>query len=132
MDIRADIYGLGGTLYYLLTGQAPFPEGTPTEKILKHARTPAPVVELLRPDVPAEVGALVRKLLAKAPAERFQTPAELAAALEPFGLETASATPRSSVKRVIPAAGTPRPVKTASRFRMPRIFRRWWDEIRKK
>ncbi len=132
VDIRADIYGLGGTLYYLLTGQPPFPDGTPTEKIRKHAREPAPGVEVLRPDVPAEVAALVRKLLAKAPADRFQTPAEMAAALEPFSLETAAVARLSSTHRGLPAAGRPRPVSAASRFRMPSMMRRWWDKIRKK
>ena len=103
VDIRADLYGLGCTLYFLLTGQVPFPEGTPTEKILKHALDPVPGVELLRRDVPLELAALLRKMVAKKPEERFQTPAELAAALEPFSLETASATRRSGLHRNLPA-----------------------------
>ena len=85
-DIRSDLYSLGCTLYYLLTGQVPFPGGTSLEKLIRH-NTEEPVpVEHLRPEVPATVAALVRRLMAKKPEDRFQTPAELAAALEPFSV----------------------------------------------
>jgi Leucine-rich repeat (LRR) protein/tRNA A-37 threonylcarbamoyl transferase component Bud32 len=80
-DIRADLYSLGCTLYFLLTGQVPFPGGSLTEKLIKHQlQEPAPV-EQVRPDVPREVAAVVRKLMAKNREDRFQTPAEVAAAL---------------------------------------------------
>jgi WD40 repeat protein/tRNA A-37 threonylcarbamoyl transferase component Bud32 len=89
VDIRADLYSLGGTLYYLLTGRVPFPGGTLTEKLLKHQfDEPAPV-ERLRPDVPPEVAGVVRRLMAKRPEERYQTPAELAMALAAVGSRTA-------------------------------------------
>lgn len=81
VDIRADLYSLGCTLYYLLTAQVPFPGGSLGQKLMRHQlREPAPV-ESLRPEVPVEVAAIVRTLLAKQPAERFQTPIELANAL---------------------------------------------------
>jgi serine/threonine-protein kinase len=83
-DIRADLYSLGCTRYFLLTGKAPFPGGTLAEKLLKHqAEEPRPV-EQLRPGVPAAVGVVVRRLMAKRPEQRYQTPAELAGALEPL------------------------------------------------
>lgn len=82
VDIRADLYSLGCTFYFLLTGQAPFPTGTLTAKLLAHQMDEAKPVELLRPGVPAEVSAVVRKLMAKKPADRYQTPGALAAALE--------------------------------------------------
>ncbi|MGE3806244.1 MAG: WD40 repeat domain-containing serine/threonine protein kinase, partial [Gemmataceae bacterium] len=84
-DIRADIYSLGCTLYFLLTGSVPFPGGvTLTEKLLKHQLDePAPVEEL-RSDVPVEIRQILYKMLAKSPDDRFQTPAELAAQIEPF------------------------------------------------
>jgi serine/threonine-protein kinase len=88
VDIRSDLYSLGCTFFYLLTGQPPFPDGTPTEKLLKHALDPPPAVRSLRNEVPQEVSAIVKKLLKKAPDERYQTPAELALALEPHSLET--------------------------------------------
>jgi eukaryotic-like serine/threonine-protein kinase len=77
-DTRADLYALGGTLYYLLRGHPPFPGGTRQSKLLRHLREePAP----LGAGVPAGLAAVARKLLQKEPARRFQTPAELADAL---------------------------------------------------
>jgi WD40 repeat protein len=81
VDIRADLYSLGCTFYYLLTGLAPFGGATATNKLFKHAMEEPLAVERLRPDVPAPVAAVVRRLMAKRPEDRFQTPAELAAVL---------------------------------------------------
>ncbi|MBL8798250.1 MAG: serine/threonine protein kinase [Planctomycetia bacterium] len=80
-DIRSDIYSLGCTLFFLLTGQPPFQGGSMTEKLLKHHWDAPPTVQAYRPDAPAIIAALLRKQMAKRPEERFQTPAELAAAL---------------------------------------------------
>jgi serine/threonine-protein kinase len=84
VDIRADLYSLGCTFYYLLTGQVPFPGGTSLEKLIRQGTEPHPPVAGLRPEVPAGVAAVVDRLLEKRPEDRYQTPAELAAALEPF------------------------------------------------
>jgi serine/threonine protein kinase len=89
VDIRSDLYSLGCTFYYLLTGRLPFPGGTTLEKLVRHGTEEPTPVESLRPEVPAAVAAIVRRLMAKQPAERFQTPAELAAALAPFAVNTA-------------------------------------------
>lgn len=84
VDIRADIYSLGGTFYFCLTGQAPFGEGTVAQKLIWHqTRQPRPIGEF-RQDVPAHIVALVERMLQKDPAKRFQVPAEVAAALEPW------------------------------------------------
>ena len=84
VDIRADIYSLGGTLYFLLTGRPPFLAKTQYELFQAHiSRIPDPL-NLVRPDVPQQLAALVAKMLAKDPAERFQTPGEVAQALKPF------------------------------------------------
>jgi serine/threonine protein kinase len=81
VDIRADLYSLGCTFYYILLGWPPFPGGTSIEKLVRHqTETPKPV-EQIRPEVPSSVGAVIRKLLAKRPDERYQSPGELAAAL---------------------------------------------------
>jgi serine/threonine-protein kinase len=89
VDVRADLYSLGCTLYFLLTGQVPFPGGTLGEKLLKHQLHQPVPVEQLRPDVPPGVAAVVRRLMAKKPEDRFQTPAEL---VEALGRDGGSAT----------------------------------------
>jgi serine/threonine protein kinase len=86
-DIRADLYSLGCTLYHLLAGDPPFgDEAYPTtaRKREAHLQEPAPDIRARRPDVPAGLAAVLRRLLAKRPGERYATPAEVAAALEPF------------------------------------------------
>jgi WD40 repeat protein/serine/threonine protein kinase len=83
-DIRSDLYSLGCTFYFLLTGRPPFAGSSMTEVLLKHQmEQPAPLVHL-RPDVPAEVATIVARLMAKSPDGRYQTPAEVAADLEPW------------------------------------------------
>jgi hypothetical protein len=81
VDIRADLYSLGCTFYYLLTGRVPFPGGTVIQKLDKHRWADPEPVEYLRPEVSPEVRAVLRKLMAKRPDERYQTPAEVARAL---------------------------------------------------
>jgi WD40 repeat protein len=81
-DIRADLYSLGCTLYFLLTGQVPFPGGTAIEKLVKHRLEQARPVAELRPEIPPAICAIVQKLMAKRPEDRFQNPLELHAALK--------------------------------------------------
>jgi serine/threonine-protein kinase len=83
-DIRSDLYSLGCTFYFVLTGQVPFPGGTGMTKVLKHLMEEPRPVEALRPEVPPAVAAIIRRLLLKDRAERFQTPAELARQLAPW------------------------------------------------
>jgi serine/threonine protein kinase len=83
-DIRADIYSLGCTLYYLLAGHAPFKGKSLYEILQAHQSLDAQPLNLERPEVPTEVAAIVGKMMAKDPAQRFQQPKEVAQALGPF------------------------------------------------
>jgi serine/threonine protein kinase len=81
VDIRADLYSLGCTFYYLLAGRVPFPGGSVQAKLLRHQKEEPMPLEQLRPEVPSGVAALVRKMMSKQPQDRHQTPAEVATAL---------------------------------------------------
>jgi Protein kinase domain/Putative zinc-finger len=80
-DIRADIYSLGCTLFYLLTGRPPFRGESAIDVVSKQVTDAPPRVTELRPDVPAELADLVDQMLAKDPAARPQTPRDVAKAL---------------------------------------------------
>jgi serine/threonine protein kinase/WD40 repeat protein len=104
-DIRSDLYSLGCTMYYMLTGQVPFVGGTVMEKMYKHQFDEALPVEQLRREIPSELGDIVRKLMAKRPDDRYQTPDELVRDLEAL----AAGTPPSSSSgvRLKPAMAVP-------------------------
>jgi serine/threonine-protein kinase len=84
VDGRSDLYSLGCTFYVLLTGEVPFPGGTTMEKLVRQSTEAPRPIQSLRPDIPNEVAAIVHKLLEKKPEDRFQSGAELAAALAQF------------------------------------------------
>ncbi|PYO99991.1 MAG: hypothetical protein DMD61_05640 [Gemmatimonadetes bacterium] len=78
VDARSDLYSLGATFFYALTGRAPF-EGTTLPAILaKQVTEPAPLVQVVRPEVPAKLAAMIDRCLEKLPAKRFQTGDDLA------------------------------------------------------
>lgn len=82
VDTRSDLYSLGATAYHLLAGRPPYSGPTAMSVVLAHIRAPLPPLEPLRPDVPPAVRAIVERLLAKSPEERFATPADLLRAVE--------------------------------------------------
>src|SRR5439155_7983529 len=86
VDIRADLYSLGCTLFKLLTGAAPYLEAghSKRRKMKAHAERPVPNMSAQRPEVPPLLAVLVQRLLAKNPAERPAEPADLAVSLTPF------------------------------------------------
>jgi serine/threonine protein kinase len=84
-DGRADIYSLGCSLYHLLTGNPPFPEGSALEKLRRHAREEPYPLCAQRTDVPDALAAVVSRMMAKKPEDRYQSAAEVAAALDEWG-----------------------------------------------
>src|SRR6516225_2698381 len=84
VDIRADIYSLGATFYFCLTGRTPFAEGTIAQKLIWHQTRQPKAIRGLRTEVPDEVVAIVDKMMAKEAGQRYQTPKEVMEALEPF------------------------------------------------
>src|SRR5688500_19575313 len=66
-DVRSDLYSLGCTLYFMLAGQPPFPDGTALQKLLRHNADEPPDVRLFRPELPPRVTALLSRMLAKRP-----------------------------------------------------------------
>jgi hypothetical protein len=83
-DAPTDIYGLGCTLYQLISGAVPFPGSSYSEKADAHAKkTPIPLEERC-PEVPVGLAFVVSKMMAKHPADRFQTAGEVAEALAPY------------------------------------------------
>ena len=159
-DIRADLYALGCTLYYLIASRIPFPRGGVTERLVQHATADAEPMEAIRrqrflddagrssqrPEtewpVPAEVEALVRRLMAKHPDDRFETPAAAAeaigAVLARIDDEALSRTPAPDVTQptplpmplapiwqaIVEASGPQRIVRVEKRKR-PLLRTRW-------
>lgn len=105
VDIRSDLYSLGCTLYYLLAGRPPFAGGkTPQEKMLQHQHEEHVPIETVRPEVPPGVRAVLRRLITRDVRARFQTPAELAAALEPFARRVAVTARTGTAGETVPVA----------------------------
>ena len=104
VDIRTDIYSLGVTFYFILTGRAPFEGLQMAEKLLAHqVKQPKPVSDY-RTDVPAEVLEILDKMMAKKANQRYETPGELADALAPFTQVPIEPPAEMEMPRLSPAA----------------------------
>ena len=77
VDVRSDLYSLGCTMFHMLTGRPPFPGGTVLQKLIQHQEEPPADVRTLNPDVPAELSAIIAKLMAKERDRRYQGPEHL-------------------------------------------------------
>jgi len=84
-DVRSDLYSLGCSFYYMLTGRPPFPEGTVLQKLLQHQGDLPPDPRSTRPELPPQVSRVLSRLLSKNPAERYQQPLELLEELAHLG-----------------------------------------------
>jgi len=81
VDHRADIYSLGCSLYYLLTGHPPFPEGSLAQRIAKHQSVMPDPIKKSRPNCPPSLQRICEKMIAKQPEDRFTNASEVAAEL---------------------------------------------------
>jgi serine/threonine protein kinase len=105
VDVRADLYSLGATLFALLAGRPPFHDGTLGQKLLWHQSRVPDRVDEVRPEVPAELADLVARLLAKSPDERPGSAAEVAEALAPWADEAPEPRPLTkSAPEILPGA----------------------------
>src|SRR5262249_9785419 len=104
VDIRADIYSLGATFYFLLTGQPPFTEGTVAQKLLWHQSKQPKSILAIRPEVPKEVVAIVEKMMAKDVNARYQLPRDVAEALAPIVATPIPPPPEAEMPQLSPAS----------------------------
>jgi len=81
VDARADIYSLGCSLYFVLTGSPPFPDGTLPQRLMMHQKSPPPDIRDRRPDAPDDLIEICLRMMAKKPSARYQSAQEVADAL---------------------------------------------------
>jgi len=119
VDIRADLYSLGATLYYLVTGKRPYEAASPAETMSRHLTQPVPDPQAAAPHLSAEFARVIRKLMAKAPSDRHQNPRELLEDLRKTS-ETRSTATDPPAPRSLDRASTSRFVAARKTHASPR------------
>jgi serine/threonine protein kinase len=114
VDIRADIYSLGATFYYLLTGKTPFEGGSVAQKLIWHQTRQARPINTIRSDVPAGLQAVLEKMMAKDREQRYQTPQEVADALAPWVQQPVSPPSEAEMPRLSAAVSGTAPTAEAT------------------
>ncbi len=115
VDIRADIYSLGATLYFCLAGKAPFAEGTIPQKLIWHQTRQPKAIRRIRPEVPAALETILIKMMAKDPGDRYQDPKELVEALAAcLPAPVAEPAAKPAPPRALATAGAGHPAKAGS------------------
>lgn len=106
VDVRTDIYSLGCTFYFILTGHPPFPEGSLAQRLLYHQTRPPAPVEKDRPDVPPSLTVILRKMMEKRPEDRYQTATEVQEACSKWLLEHGDAEWREKNSMLVAASAS--------------------------
>jgi serine/threonine protein kinase len=123
---RSDIYGLGCTLYFMLTGRPPYPQQTRFELILAHRQAPIPSLKAARPSVPDYLDDLFRRMLAKDPADRPQTMTAVIASIELARDQLRAKSPPLQTKTpTIRCPDEPAPADFEPTFRVQDLLRGW-------
>ena len=116
VDHRSDIYSLGATFYHLFAGEPPFDAPTPLALMMQHVNEQLPSLKVRNPHVPAQVCALVHRMLAKRPEDRYQSYDDVLADLRRAEAGRVTAAPvvaQTTPVRVVPAPGAPVPTSSA-------------------
>ncbi|HEX4132324.1 MAG TPA: protein kinase [Pirellulales bacterium] len=119
-DARADVYSLGCTLHYLLTGKPPYGGDTLVKRITAHQRSAVPLLSNACPGSPAELDKVFGKMLAKSPGQRFQTMAEVIAAIDAVGTPASGkASATAAIAARAPAPASDSNIREASSVMLP-------------
>lgn len=118
IDHKADIYGLGCSLYFVLTGRPPFPEGTLAQRIAKHQTEMPEDIRKLRPDCPRDLADICMKMMQKRPEKRYANMREVAIALEGWlanhGYQFEPGSGEAAAKAAVLTAGGPATRRTGA------------------